>query len=84
MICYLQVWSEGTSGTEGGIRLYLREIIPLLTSAIESPQWRMKALAARAMATVASKMGDSLPRLEQKTLLAFLINALGGRLTFLL
>ena len=26
----LQVWNEGTSGTEGGIRLYLREIIPLL------------------------------------------------------
>ena len=40
---------------------------------------RMKALAARAMATVASKLGDSLPRLDQKTLLAFLVNALGGR-----
>ena len=39
----------------------------------------MKALAARAMATVATKLGDSLPRLDQKTLLAFLINALGGR-----
>lgn len=36
----LQVWNEGTAGTEGGIRLYLREIIPLLTSALESPQWR--------------------------------------------
>jgi hypothetical protein len=74
-----QVWNEGTSGTEGGLRLYLREIIPLLTTAIESPQWRMKALAARAMATVASKLGESLPRLDKKTLLAFLINALGGR-----
>ena len=31
------------------------------------------------MATVASKLGDSLPRLDQKTLLAFLVNALGGR-----
>ena len=37
---FFQVWNEGTSGTEGGIRLYLREIIPLLTSALESPQWR--------------------------------------------
>ncbi len=61
----MKVWSEGTSGTEGGLRMFLREIIPLLTTAIESPQWRMKALAARAMATVATKLGDSLPRLDQ-------------------
>lgn len=39
----------------------------------------MKALAARAIGTVASKLGDSLSRLDQKTLLAFLVNALGGR-----
>ena len=74
-----EVWNEGTPGTEGGIRLYLTEIISLLSAAIESPQWKIKAEAARAMGTVAHKLEDAIPVKEQKHLLTILLNGLAGR-----
>ena len=74
-----EVWNEGTPGTEGGIRLYLTEIIGLLSAAIESPQWKIKAEAARAMGTVANKLEDAIPVKEQKHLLTILLNGLAGR-----
>ena len=74
-----EVWADGTPGTEGGIRLYLKEIVAILEVAIESQQWRVKAQAARAMGTVATKLGAGLPQKEQKLLLTILINALAGR-----
>ena len=74
-----EVWSDGTPGTEGGIRLYLKEIVSILEVAIESQQWRVKAQAARAMGTVAAKLGPGLPQKEQRLLLTILINALAGR-----
>ena len=51
----------------------------ILEVAIESQQWRVKAQAARAMGTVATKLGPGLPQREQKLLLTILINALAGR-----
>jgi proteasome component ECM29 len=74
-----EVWNEGTPGTEGGIRLYLTEIISLLSVAIEAPQWKVKAEAARAMGTVAVKLDQAIPPKEQKRLLTLLLNALAGR-----
>ena len=74
-----EVWNEGTPGTEGGIRLYLPEIISLLSVAIESPQWKVKSEAARAMGTVAMKLENAIPPKEQKHLLTLLLNALAGR-----
>ena len=74
-----EVWSDITPGTEGGIRIFLVEIMALLSLAIESTQWKMKAQAARAMGTIASKLGNSLPMKDQGRLLTILINALSGR-----
>ena len=74
-----EVWNEGTPGTEGGIRLYLTEIVALLSAAIESPKWTIKAEAARAMGTIAIKLENAIPPNEQKHLLALLLNGLAGR-----
>ena len=74
-----EVWNEGTPGTEGGVRLYLTEIMNLLAAAIESPQWKIKAEAARAMGTVAIKLENAMPAKEQKQLLTLLLNGLAGR-----
>jgi proteasome component ECM29 len=42
-----EVWQEGTPGSEGGIRLYLSELMEVLPQALESAQWSVKAQAAR-------------------------------------
>ena len=42
-----EVWQEGTPGSEGGIRLYLSELMELLPQALDSAQWSVKAQAAR-------------------------------------
>ena len=76
-----KVWNEGTPGTEGGIRLFLTEIINLLEVACESAQWRVKAQAARAIGKVAQKLGKSgsFPIKGQKRCMALLLNGLAGR-----
>ena len=74
-----EVWTDGTPGTESGIRLYLREIVSLLSTALESQQWKMKAQAARAMGTIGSKMKSAIPAKEQGVLLIQLVEALAGR-----
>ena len=74
-----EVWSDGVPGTEGGIQLYLKEIMALLTVAIESQQWKMKAQAARAMGKIAQKLEKSISVEDEKKILFVLINALSGR-----
>ncbi|KAH9523696.1 hypothetical protein Btru_040672 [Bulinus truncatus] len=73
------VWNEITPGTEAGIRLYLPEIVTLLTSSIQSQAWSVKAQAARAMGTVAQKLGNQLasPHLDQ--IISALVEGLSGR-----
>ncbi|KAI8774268.1 proteasome-associated protein ECM29 [Biomphalaria glabrata] len=73
------VWNEITPGTEAGIRLYLPEIVALLSSSIQSQAWSVKAQSARAMATVAQKLGNQLesPHLDQIVLA--LVEGLSGR-----
>ena len=74
-----EVWTDGTPGTESGIRLYLKEIVALLSSAIESQQWKMKAQAARAMGAIGSKLKSQIPTKEQSDLLIQLLEGLSGR-----
>ncbi len=74
-----EVWSDNTPGTEGGIRLYLKEIVALLSAAAESQSWKLKAQACRAMGAAASKLGSSIAAVEQGKMLAVLGNSLSGR-----
>lgn len=73
------VWNEVTPGTEGGIRLYLPEIVDLLSASIQSPGWSVKAQSARAMATVAQKLGGQLGQPCLGQILSALLEALNGR-----
>lgn len=52
-----EVWSEATPGMEGGLRLYLEEITSLVCPLLQSQSWPTRAQAARAMETVAEKLG---------------------------
>ena len=74
-----EVWLDGTPGSEGGIRLYLAEIMEVLPVALESKQWAVKAQAARAMGTVATKLGGTILPATQRQILASLLGALAGR-----
>ncbi|XP_005102218.1 proteasome adapter and scaffold protein ECM29 [Aplysia californica] len=74
-----EVWNEITPGTEAGIRLYLSEIVELLTSCMESQAWSVKAQAARAMAMVGGKLGGQLKQPHLTHILEALLNGLSGR-----
>ena len=66
-------------GTEAGIRLYLSEIVSLVSKCLESQSWSVKSQAARAMATVAKKLGGQLTQPHLSHILDALLNGLGGR-----
>ncbi|TRY72263.1 hypothetical protein TCAL_11939 [Tigriopus californicus] len=74
-----EVWLDCTPGTEAGIRIYLKEIMSILSLAIESQQWKVKAQTARAISTIAKKLGSSLPTEQTQEFLILLLNALSGR-----
>ena len=66
-------------GTEGGIRLYLTEIITITKEGLSSQSWPRKAQAARAMATVATKLGSKLQPPQLGLVLSALLDGLQGR-----
>lgn len=74
-----EVWLDCTPGTEAGIRIYLKEIVSILSLAIDSQQWKVKAQTARAISTIAKKLGSSLPQEQTQEFLLLLMNALSGR-----
>merc|ERR1719341_3095950 len=74
-----EVWLDGTPGSEGGIRLYQTEIMDLLPQALCSNQWPVKAQAARAIGTVATKLGGTIQPAVQKKLIGLLLTGLDGR-----
>ncbi|BFY99626.1 hypothetical protein BsWGS_02666 [Bradybaena similaris] len=73
------VWNEIAPGTEAGIRLYLAEIITLLSSCLQSQIWSFKVQAAQAMATVAQKLQSQLGQPYLGDLLSSLLDGLSGR-----
>jgi len=74
-----EVWQEGTPGSEGGIRLFLTEIMELLPLALTSSQWNVKAQAARALGTVGKKLGGTILPEVQIKMLELLVTGLEGR-----
>ncbi|CAG5117500.1 unnamed protein product, partial [Candidula unifasciata] len=73
------VWNEIAPGTEAGIRLYLPEIVALLSSCLQSQTWSFKVQAAQAMATVAQKLQSQLGQPYLGDLLSALLDGLSGR-----
>lgn len=66
-------------GTEAGIKLYLSEIVELLRETLQSQSWSTKAQAARAMSTIADKLGSNLGPPHLGNLLSALLAGLQGR-----
>jgi len=67
------------TGTEAGIKLYLSEIVELLRDTLQSQSWSTKAQAARAMSTVADKLGSNLRPPHLGNLVLALLAGLQGR-----
>ncbi|CAI2172736.1 418_t:CDS:10 [Funneliformis geosporum] len=73
-----EIWEDNASGSTGTIKLYLNEIIVLLSTLLESPSWPTKRQAALTMADVAKSIEQSLiPHMEQ--VLPLLLDGLSGR-----
>jgi proteasome component ECM29 len=79
LLIWEEIWSDNTPGTEGGVRLYLKEIVSLLSAAAESQSWKTKSQACRGMSVVAAKLGAAIPAKEQLEMLTVAANMLAGR-----
>ncbi|XP_071952576.1 proteasome adapter and scaffold protein ECM29-like [Antedon mediterranea] len=73
------IWLDSTPGTEGGIRLYLPELVTITQDALASQSWPRKAQGARAISTIASKLGSSLTQPHLGQLLKLVVKGLAGR-----
>lgn len=67
------------SGSFGGIRLYMTELIAITQKALQSQSWKMKAQGAAAMATVAKEQTGSLVAPHLGLVLTALMQGLSGR-----
>ena len=61
------------------MRLFLKEIMELLPSALSSSQWGVKAQAARALGTVSRKLGTNITRETQASIITLLLAGLEGK-----
>lgn len=67
------------TGSFGGIRLYMTELIAITQTALQSQSWKMKAQGAAAMATVAREQTGSLVAPHLGMVLTALMQGLSGR-----
>ncbi|XP_065070071.1 proteasome adapter and scaffold protein ECM29-like isoform X2 [Rhopilema esculentum] len=74
-----EVWGNATPGTQSGIKLYIEEIVEILTLALSSQSWKLKSQAARAIKTMADSLGASLSQPNLGKILLVLQQALPGR-----
>ncbi|XP_062455207.1 proteasome adapter and scaffold protein ECM29 isoform X4 [Rhea pennata] len=75
---WTEVWQENVPGTQGGIRLYMQELILITQKALQSQSWRMKAQGAAAMASIAKQTGSLVPP-HLGIVLSALLQGLPGR-----
>ncbi|KAL2293978.1 hypothetical protein Nmel_007686 [Mimus melanotis] len=75
---WTEVWQENVPGTQGGIRLYLQELISITQKALQSQSWKMKAQGAAAMASIAKQTGSLIPP-HLGMVLSALLQGLPGR-----
>lgn len=72
------IWHEISAG-EIGIKLNLESIIDRLEKCFESQSWNLKAQSAKAINTIATRMGESLPEAERKKLIELILKNSMGR-----
>ncbi|POI34563.1 hypothetical protein CIB84_001685 [Bambusicola thoracicus] len=75
---WTEVWQENVPGTQGGIRLYMQELIAITQKALQSQSWKMKAQGAAAMASIAKQTGSLVPP-HLGIVLSALLQGLPGR-----
>ncbi|XP_061311111.1 proteasome adapter and scaffold protein ECM29 isoform X3 [Pezoporus flaviventris] len=75
---WTEVWQENVPGTQGGIRLYMQELITITQKALQSQSWKMKAQGAAAMASIAKQTGSLVPP-HLGIVLSALLQGLPGR-----
>jgi proteasome component ECM29 len=74
---FMETWSENTGGT-GAIKLYIREIMALITTHLESPQWRVKQVTALTLADACEAIGAEI-REHLPLVMPLLLKGVGGR-----
>ncbi|XP_031556184.1 proteasome adapter and scaffold protein ECM29-like [Actinia tenebrosa] len=74
-----EIWIENTPGTEGGLRLYLNEIVEITCPALSSQAWPVRAQAANTITNMTSKLGSNLKQPHLGKLLGSLVSGLTGR-----
>ncbi|NXY77764.1 ECM29 protein, partial [Glareola pratincola] len=75
---WTEVWQENVPGTQGGIRLYMQELITITQKALQSQSWKMKAQGAAAMASIAKQTSSLVPP-HLGIVLSALLQGLPGR-----
>ncbi|XP_026680942.1 proteasome adapter and scaffold protein ECM29, partial [Diaphorina citri] len=73
------VWHEVAPGTEIMLNRHIESVCSLLAQTLQSPSWNMKAQAARAICTVASKVGNNMEDNHFMSLVNILVSGLTGR-----
>lgn len=78
----IELWKElwlDVSPGDAGIRMNLESILPMLEKSLEQPSWGVKAQAANAMNTIASRLGKNLDHAERNRMINSLLQSIVGR-----
>lgn len=73
-----ELWLEVSPG-DGGIRMNLESIIPMLEKSLEDQSWLIKAQSANSITTIASRLGTNLGHVERERLISCLLANVSGR-----
>jgi proteasome component ECM29 len=76
---WTEVWTNNVGGNEGGIRLYLTELIALIVPTFDHRSWDIKRQGARALALVADNAYKGSMDVHADRLLDVVIEVLKGR-----
>ncbi|RZF49156.1 hypothetical protein LSTR_LSTR008442 [Laodelphax striatellus] len=72
------MWLEISGGTDGLLK-YVDDVLQLLEDTLQSSSWPVRAQSARAIKTIAEKIGKSIDQTKQDRVVDLLVQALQGR-----
>lgn len=73
-----ELWLDVSPG-DAGIRMNLESIIPMLEKSLEDSSWSIKAQAANAINTIATRLGKNLDHAERNRMINALLQTVSGR-----